>query len=115
MIDDTQRALLRNIATTIGALAVRCIKDPIAMGSVSTIAVTLAALLSDENVDVAAFDAIHRAFSVLPHEETPELNQLFGGCLEVCSLVSQYDRETATQLSSDLYAMWQRHKEAHLN
>lgn len=85
------------------------------MGSVSTIAVTLEALLSDENVDVAAFEAIYRAFSVLPHEETPELSQLMGGCLDVCSLVVQYDKETATQLSSALYAMWQRHKEAHLN
>lgn len=115
MLDDTQRALLRSIASTIGALAVRCIKDPIAMGSVSTISLMLEALLANEDVDVAAFATIHQAFSLLPHEETSELNKLFGGCLGVCSLVMQYDNDTATQLSSDLYTMWQRYKEAHLN
>jgi hypothetical protein len=115
MIDDTQRALLSSIVTTIGSLVVRCVKDPIALGSVSTLSLTLGVLLSDEDVSPAAFSTIYQAFCDFPHSETSELRCLFGGCLKVCQLAVQYDQEEAMQLSSDLYSMWRSHQESHLN
>lgn len=115
MLDERQRSLLRNIAGTIGSLAVRCVRDPIAMGSVSTLSLVLQALLEEEEVDVAAFAAIHRTFSSFPSDDNPDLNELLRGCLDICTLVVEYDHERALGLSSALFSMWNRYKAAGLN
>lgn len=109
MIDDNQRSLLKTVVSTIASLAPRVLTDPLAVGSVSILAISLSALLDDPSIGDSPFLAIYGRLSQMPLDEDPCLVTLFGGCLSVCLLFSSYSTEEAVTLSSELYTMWQEH------
>lgn len=101
--EETQ--LLRVIASTIGSLGPRVLTDLTACGSVLTLSIALEALLACD-APAHTFNALHASFSIFPHDETPQLELLFGGLLEVCVLAQHFDRSAAVDLTDRLFSVW---------
>jgi len=103
------------MAGTVSSLAVRSIDDPVAMGSVATFASLLGALLSEREVTPAAFVSIYSSFSKMPHDESYYLSVLFGACLHICLLATEFDEQVAAEVSNNLFVAWNKIQESTIN